>query len=119
MLCLGDSFVLGTTVERRDLFCDLLETLWQAQGRNVEVINAGTEGWSTDQEARWFQLHGAAFEPDLVLLFPYENDLYWNGQQNYNRYPKPRFMASGTLERRELSDPGERSCWERRCGSLL
>jgi hypothetical protein len=113
VLCLGDSFVLGTTVERRDLFCDLLENLWQAQGRNVEVINAGTEGWSTDQEARWFQLHGAAFEPDLVLLFPYENDLYWNGQQNYNRYPKPRFMASGTLERRELSDPGERSCWER------
>ena len=43
VLCLGDSFVLGTTVERRDLFCDLLENLWQAQGRRVEVINAGTE----------------------------------------------------------------------------
>ncbi|MAE27509.1 MAG: DUF5989 family protein [Planctomycetota bacterium] len=113
VLCLGDSFVLGTTVERRDLFSDLLENYWHAQGRRIEVINAGTEGWSTDQEVRWFQLHGAAFEPDLVLLFPYENDIYWNGQENYNRYPKPRFTASGTLERRGLTDPGERPGWER------
>ncbi len=113
VLCLGDSFVLGTTVERRDLFCDLLENLWQAQGRRVEVINAGTEGYSTDQEVRWFQLHGAAFEPDLVLIFPYENDLYWNGQESYNRYPKPLFTTSGTLERRALTDPGQRTAWER------
>ena len=55
-LFLGDSFTLGSTVERDDLFVDLLERWWRKEERRAETINAGTEGWSTDQEARWFEL---------------------------------------------------------------
>jgi len=106
VLALGDSFVLGYTVDRKDLFVDELEKVWQAEGRNVDVINAGTEGWSTDQEVLWLDLQGKAFQPDVVLLFPYENDLYWNAKARYGRYPKPRFTPEGESEHLVLADPG-------------
>ena len=32
VLCLGDSFVLGYTVDREDLFVDLLESAWRREG---------------------------------------------------------------------------------------
>lgn len=102
VLCLGDSFTLGSTVEREDLFVDQLERWWRAEERRAETINAGTEGWSTDQEARWFEVHGAAYQPDLVLLATYENDLYWCGQTDYFGKSKPRYGPDGSLEAREL-----------------
>lgn len=102
VLCLGDSFTLGYTVERSDLFVDLLEDWWSDEGRRVDVVNAGTEGYSTDQEVAWLLEHGEALAPDLVLLFPYENDLYWNGQPAYYGAPKPLFRPDGTLETGDL-----------------
>lgn len=108
IVCLGDSFTMGYTVQRDELFVDLLERWWQSEGRSIELINAGVEGYSTDQAARWLELHGETFEPDLVIYFPYENDIYWNGQKNYLRYPKPRYMPAGRLEARKLEDPGPR-----------
>jgi len=113
VIALGDSFTLGYTVERDELFVDLLERDLRAAGTPIDFVNAGTEGYSTDQEARWLDVHGAAFQPDLVLLFPYENDIYWNGQSNYLRFPKPRYAADGTLEPRELVDPGPRPLVDR------
>jgi lysophospholipase L1-like esterase len=120
VLFLGDSFVLGYTVDREDLFVDVLERWWKAEGRPVECVNAGTEGWSTDQEVLWFQKYGRDFAPDLVVLCPYENDLYWNGQTSYFRFPKPRFTPEGTLEKRLLLDPGPESAAKRwAIGNLL
>lgn len=120
VLMLGDSFVLGYTVDREHLFVDQLERWWKAEGRTVDVINAGTEGYSTDQEALWLAEHGRAFAPDIVLAFPYENDLYWNAQQSYLRFPKPRIQPDGTPEVRELVDPGKKSALESTAlGALL
>ena len=113
VLCLGDSFVLGYTVDREDLFVDLLESAWRREGREVQVVNGGTEGWSTDQEVAWFLTEGAALAPDTVILFPFENDLYYCGEQRYTRYPKPRFEADGSLEQRELEDPGRAPLMQR------
>jgi len=106
VLCLGDSFVLGYTVDRKDLFVDLLEEAWRAEGRPVQVINGGTEGWSTDQEVLWFLKDGAALAPDTVVLFAYENDIYYCGERRYTRYPKPRFSSQGLPETDPLEDPG-------------
>ncbi len=105
VLMLGDSFTLGYTLERHELFVDQLEGLWQSEGRNVDVINAGTEAWSIDQEVAWLLEHGAAFDPDLVLIFPYENDIFWAGETRYMRADKPRFTPEGKLEQRTLVDP--------------
>ncbi|MFT7485111.1 MAG: hypothetical protein ACI9F9_000957 [Candidatus Paceibacteria bacterium] len=98
VICLGDSFTLGFTVEREDLFVDQLERKWNAEGRKVDVINTGTEGYSTDQEAVWLMENGDAFQPDLVLLFPYDNDIYWNSQTSYFGRSKPRFDSTGKLD---------------------
>lgn len=113
VMMLGDSFVLGYTVERKDLFVDILEAWWNAEGREVDVINAGTEGFSTDQEVAWFVAHAAEYQPDIVVLFPYENDLYWNSQLFYRRFPKPRYTAFGQPEKIVLQDPGPRPGYER------
>jgi|GEM_PF-731249 len=113
VLVLGDSFALGYTVDRDDLFVDLLERLWKAEGRPLDVVNTGTEGWSTDQEAVWLEKNGAQFQPDVVLLFPYENDIYWNGQLAYTRFPKPRYSVTGPRELVALQDPGETRWYER------
>jgi hypothetical protein len=83
ILALGDSFTYGYAVERADLFVDLLENDLRAAGRSVEVVNAGTEAWDTAQQAAWLEAHGDTWQPDLVLLLPYENDLYWNSQTEY------------------------------------
>jgi hypothetical protein len=106
VICLGDSFTLGYTVDEHDLFVEQLGHAWKDEGRKIDVVNAGTEGWSTDQEVAWFTSEGVKFKPDLVLLFPYENDLYWNGQTQYTRFPKPRFTAEGKLDSGVLVDPG-------------
>ncbi len=99
VVCLGDSFTLGFAVQREDLFVDQLERLWNAEGRKVDVVNTGTEAYSTDQEAMWLLENGDAFAPDLVLLFSYDNDFYWNGQSSYfGPMQKPRFDASGKLD---------------------
>lgn len=120
VVCLGDSFTLGYTVQREDLFVDQLEHWWNAEGRNVDVVNTGTEGYATDQEVAWLLKHGEEWKPDLVLLFAYDNDLYYNGQSNYLRFPKPRFNAEGKLDVETLEDPGSRSFFERTAiGNML
>ncbi|MCA9003518.1 MAG: hypothetical protein KDB61_16450, partial [Planctomycetes bacterium] len=94
------------TVSRHDLFVDQLEHYWTEEGRKVQVVNTGTEGYSTDQEVAWLLEHGEKWAPDLVLLFAYENDIYYNGENHYLRFPKPRFTAEGELETARLVDPG-------------
>lgn len=106
ILALGDSFVLGYTVAREASFVEQLERRFREQGRAVEVINAGTEGWSIDQAVVWFMERGREYAPDMVVLFPYENDIYWCGEERYTRFDKPRFGSAGQLERRQLVDPG-------------
>ena len=113
VLCLGDSFVLGFGVQRQDHFVDLLEAALRATGRPAEVVNVGTEGWSTDQQVAWLETYGAAWSPDLVLLLPYENDLFWNTQEQYLRFPKPRYGEDGMREPRPLADPGPRPLRDR------
>ena len=113
VLCLGDSFVLGYTVDRHDLFVDLLEKSWREEGREVQVINGGTEGWSTDQEVLWYLEESAKLQADTVILFAYENDIYYCGERNYTRYPKPRFNADGLPEPAQLENPGSSSLSQR------
>ncbi len=120
VICLGDSFTLGYTVERQHLFVDQLENWWQAEERQVQVINTGTEGYSTDQEVAWLIANGEKWQPDLVLLFAYENDLYYNGATHYRYFPKPRFSTEGELEQEDLTDPGSRGLFANTAmGNLL
>lgn len=103
VLALGDSFVLGYTVEQQRTFVEQLEQRWRSEGRAIEVVNAGVEGWSIDQSVVWFVERGREYAPDLVVLFAYENDIYWCGEERYPpRFDKPRFGSNGEVERRQL-----------------
>jgi lysophospholipase L1-like esterase len=92
ILFLGDSFTLGYTVERKDLFVDLLEKRLRKDGRKLECINGGTEGYSTDQCALFYDHVGSKYRPDLVVYVFYQNDVYWNTHAMYLGFPKPRFQ---------------------------
>ncbi|HEY8514244.1 MAG TPA: DUF5989 family protein [Candidatus Binatia bacterium] len=126
VLLIGDSFTLGYTVERSDTLSELLEARMRAEGRNVQVINGGTEGYSTDQEVLWLAREGVKYKPDVVVLQMYENDIFWNGQDRYLRYPKPKLRTDLPPEEAlrslaPLEDPGQEPWLERKTalGNLL
>ena len=112
VLFLGDSFVNGYTVAREDLFVDRLEAAYAAEGRSIEIVNAGVQGYSTDQQLLWLRRHGAALAPDLVVVFPYENDIWWNARGQYVDEPKPLLGDDGQpVSGHELVAPPARTLW--------
>lgn len=88
ILVLGDSFAWGYGVEESERFSQLLE-----KSLNVEVINAGVSGYSTDQELLWYRNEGIKYDTDLVILEVAGNDVGDNDQQLVSTvYYKPRFV---------------------------
>ncbi len=79
VLVLGDSFVEGYQVSEDHLFTGVLEKLLNWDGMlTYEVINAGTNGYSTDQELIFFRTEGIQYKPDVTILMFYLNDVWFN-----------------------------------------
>jgi hypothetical protein len=90
ILVLGDSFAWGYGVEESERFSQLMET-----ALDVEVINGGVSGYSTDQELIWFRNEGVKYDIDLVILAFAGNDIGDNERQLVNTvYYKPRFVQT-------------------------
>lgn len=88
VLVLGDSFAWGYGVEEPERFSQLVE-----EDLDIEVINAGVSGYSTDQELLWYQNEGVKYETDLVILVFTGNDIGDNDRQLVNNiYYKPKFV---------------------------
>lgn len=88
IVVLGDSFAWGYGVEESERFSQLLE-----KDLDVEVINAGVSGYSTDQELLWYKNEGIKYETDLVILVLTGNDVGDNEQQIVSTiYYKPMFV---------------------------
>lgn len=69
ILLLGDSFMEALQVAYEESLPSLLGTaLTERVGRTVEVVNAGTSGWGTDDEVAYLDRYGRRFHPDLVLV---------------------------------------------------
>jgi lysophospholipase L1-like esterase len=91
ILVIGDSFAWGYGVEESDRFSQRLEA-----ALNVEVINAGVSGYSTDQELLWLRNEGIKYDFDLVILQMAGNDIGDNDQQLVHTiYYKPQFVLQG------------------------
>ncbi|HWX25617.1 MAG TPA: hypothetical protein VN083_11265, partial [Vicinamibacteria bacterium] len=74
----------------------VLERELQASCPGVEVLNGSTAGYSTDQEYLFFTSEGKRYQPDLVLLFLFSNDLPDNLQAVGNAgRAKPLFALRG------------------------
>lgn len=105
ILVLGDSFAWGFGVEQDEIFSEQLESTLA----DVEVINAGVSGYSTDQELLWLEAEGRRYRPDLVILTLSGNDDALNRRSvAYFVYPKPFFVLApgGALELRNVPVPG-------------
>ena len=88
VLVLGDSFAWGYGVEESERFSQHLE-----KALDVEVINAGVSGYSTDQELLWYRNEGTKYETDLVILVLAGNDVGDNDRQLVSTiYYKPKFV---------------------------
>ncbi|RIL00237.1 MAG: hypothetical protein DCC71_18990 [Proteobacteria bacterium] len=96
VLVIGDSSVAGFEVAEEDRYTRVLEDLLRAQGHAVEVINAGTRGWGTDQSLLFLQDEGLRYQPDIVLYQWIDNDPYDNAtiHRPYRRYGKPWFQLA-------------------------
>lgn len=75
ILSLGDSFTVGYEVSREDCFSSVLERELHAKGLAVEVLNCGVSGFSTAEEMLYFERELHRYDPDLVLVSFYSNDL--------------------------------------------
>jgi len=99
VLALGDSFVEGYTVPLPETVSQRLEASLRADGRHVDVLNAGTSGYSTDQEYLFYMTEGVRYAPRVVLVFFYYNDVLYNDRDRFAQQPKPLFSdRDGRLE---------------------
>jgi lysophospholipase L1-like esterase len=92
-LLLGDSFTEGYTVAEEETVRARLEAQLTSAGcARQEVINGGTAAYSTDQEYLFFLEEGSRYEPDVVVVLFYYNDLVGDTP---GRLGKPWFDVVG------------------------
>ncbi len=116
ILALGDSYAEGYTVTFDELFSEVLERRLLSKtepGKPVEVINAGTGGYATDQELLFYGSEGRLYHPDLVVLVFCINDVWFNGQDKYWRGAKPVFrVKNGGLSLENVPVPKPDQKWK-------
>ncbi|MCI0623285.1 MAG: hypothetical protein L0387_16775 [Acidobacteria bacterium] len=102
-LILGDSFADGQLNEE-DLFSARLEK----ECPRLEAINAGVSGYGTVQEYLYLRSEGLKFDPDMVMVLFFENDLTDNclsyfptfGPRPYANFANGKFQIDETLDPR-------------------
>lgn len=110
ILVVGDSFTASFEVPLEKVWHVVLERLLNERSEpttRVEIIAAGVQGWSTDQELLYYRLEGYKYDPDLVVLQYFNNDIWGNDLElglmkgTDHRARKPYFVLSkGQLELR-------------------
>jgi GDSL-like Lipase/Acylhydrolase family len=77
ILATGDSFTFGQGVRFEETYPHLMENLLNQAGDSLkyEVINAGQQGWSTVDELRFLQEEGLDYDPSLIIVQFYLNDV--------------------------------------------
>ena len=102
MLLLGDSFAWGFGVDYGERISEILERLHP----EWEVINAGVNGYGTDQELLYLRERTEGLDPDLVLVLFHPNDFENNASSEQYWYFKPHFeVVAGGLELRNVPVP--------------
>lgn len=71
----GDSFVEGFNSDRDNTIPDVFERLARERGRVVDGLNLGIGGTGPREYARLIRDAIPIFDPDVVMLVLYENDL--------------------------------------------
>ena len=93
IMIFGNSTVLGRSVPRDRTVTKQLERLLNRCGVKTEVINAGVQGYSTDQVLLHIQRLAPLYRPDIVMYGFCLNDLGGIGLRRAYGLPKPMFMT--------------------------
>ncbi len=95
ILFLGDSFTWGFDVEQDERFTELLKPHFE----DYQLINAGINGYGTDQQWLWFNHLESIIKPDVVVLLYFgENDHVDNSTNlRHGGFYKPYFEKSDDM----------------------
>lgn len=96
ILVVGDSFTFGEQVNQDETFTQRLEDQLNQRGDGVtyRVLNAGSNGWATANEAVYLTKEGVRFQPDVVVVALYlGNDV----SDNYRRVATIRVAEEADL----------------------
>lgn len=104
ILSLGDSFTIGYEVAFENCFSSIVERTLNEHGVEVEVLNAGVSGFSNAEELLYLERELLKYDPDLVLVSFYSNDLKDNIRTGLFRVEdeqlvekKERYVPAGGL----------------------
>lgn len=75
IIVLGDSIAFGNRLALEKILSKQLESLFEKEKRNVEVMNLALGGYDTLQEVSTLEDTGIQFDPDLVVLAYCINDI--------------------------------------------
>jgi lysophospholipase L1-like esterase len=100
IMIFGDSTVIGRWVPQDKTVTAQLQRMLRDKGLPVEVINAGVQGYSTDQVLLRIEQLAPIYKPDVVLYCLCDNDFGGNARSEAYGQAKPRFIFSkdGGLE---------------------
>ncbi|MFH1502036.1 MAG: GDSL-type esterase/lipase family protein [Candidatus Eisenbacteria bacterium] len=96
ILVLGDSFTIGYEVQQQETYSAVLERCLRKRGLEVEVLNAGMSGSSTAEELVFFEQEGLRYDPDIVVIGFYWNDLQDNLKANLYRLDDGELKLNAT-----------------------
>ena len=113
ILVTGDSFTFAEQVNQQETFTQRLEDRLNAEsaGPTYRVLNAGSNGWATANEAVYLTKEGVRFHPDVVVVALYlGNDV----SDNYRRVATVQNAVEADLALRgaDSFDGPRRSCAE-------
>ena len=99
ILLVGDSTIVGAGVAESQRIHQVLADELSGRGLRVDVVNAGTHGYSTDQTLLRLEQLIEPYAPDLVLHCITANDFVANTLDRNHGINKPSFRidATGTL----------------------
>ena len=95
IMVFGDSMAVGRAVPQDVTYASRLEAQLRERGIPAEVINAGVQGYSTDQVLLLIERLLPLYRPDVVLYGSTLNDFGGNEVSQANGQAKPRFMLRG------------------------
>jgi lysophospholipase L1-like esterase len=117
ILLVGDSTIVGAGVHEQERIHNALTRELGRQGLQVDVVNAGVEGYSTDQALLRLEQLIEPYAPDLVLHCVCSNDFAANSVDSNYGVNKPSFRVAPSGEL--AANPFEPSAKIARRGSGL
>ncbi|MEX0937160.1 MAG: GDSL-type esterase/lipase family protein [Pirellulales bacterium] len=112
VVSLGDSFTIGYEVDEPQCFSSVIERQLQAEDLPVDVLNTGVSGFSNAEELAYLERELLKYEPDLVIVSFFGNDLVDNLRTGLYRLEDgdllewgERYVPLGELANRLNSNP--------------